>query len=115
MKDIPGWDVRAFECETGPDQPAITGHVSRIERGGWRGDSEQYVVEALVRGRSYKFTIIRDEDRWITRLLSTFTDVARVSERRISGIHTFALEADRIEDLFEDALNKLSIYQDDEQ
>lgn len=115
MKSIPGWDVRAFSCDIEAHHLTVTGSITHVSREGWQHDSEQYVVDALVRNRTYKFTIVRDSDMWTVKLLSTFTDNATISDRRIAGIHTFLLENERIEFLFEEALMRLCTYKDEEQ
>lgn len=105
MKEqIPGWDVRAFEAQIEELGLTIAGTVTHIARTGWSDDSQQYVVEVTILGRLYKFTIMRDDEMWITRLLSVYTD------KKLSAINTFRLTNERIEFLFEEALMKLSTY-----
>ena len=110
-KEIPGWDVRAFSSEIEAHHLTVTGHVTHIARSGWKVESEQYVVDAQVRGRSFKFTILHDEDHgYVIHLLSTID-----GNGRVTGIHTFQLENERLEFLFEEALIKLCTYKEDEQ
>jgi hypothetical protein len=111
MKEqIPGWDVRAFETEIEALHLTITGNVTHISRSGWLTENEQYVVEATVRGRLYKFTIMRDDPLWIIRLLSVYENRAK-----LASINTFALSNERIEFLFEEALVSLANYNHEEE
>lgn len=106
MKKVPAFEVREFDCIVQPHNVKATGNVTHVVREGWARQSEHYVVDVCVNGRSFKFSIVPSGiAHWCILLLSVLD-----SQMRIAGVNTFFYANAKIEYLFEEALMNLVIY-----
>jgi hypothetical protein len=102
-----GHEARPFDCQIQPHNVRAVGTITHVRREGWAPASEHYVVDAALNGRTFRFTMRRDRDRWLTEILS-----ARDGQT-VANVYTFQYANRKIEFLFEEALVNLAIFNED--